>query len=182
MVIKHFIKKCYVQYLRRTLGGFGESSWASPFGTYLYHKKICIGDHVYIGKGAYMSASEGIRIGNGVVIGPELMVMGGDHGFDQVGRLIHQVTGGGENRPVLIEDDVWIGGRVTILKGVAIGEGAVIGAGSIVTKNVHPYTVNAGNPARKIRTRYSRAQLEAHLKIVKSRYSIGQLEHIYDPG
>jgi maltose O-acetyltransferase len=56
-------------------------------------------------------------------------------------------------RPIVIEDDVWIGARVTILGGVNIGTGAVIGAGSVVTKNVPPYAIVAGNPAKLIRYR-----------------------------
>ena len=156
MLIKQFIKSCYKMCLRRSWGKFGSSSWLSPFGTYLYKKNIQIGDHVYIGQGAHISASEGIRIGNGVVVGPELMVMGGDHRFDHVGLLLHQMTSGGENKPIVIEDDVWIGGRVTILKGVTIGEGAIIGAGSIVTKSISPYSIYTGNPARKIGVMFSK--------------------------
>lgn len=180
MSLKCFLKKCYMIYLAKSLGSFGESSWLSPFGTYLYKKNIQIGSHVYIGQGAHISASEGIRIGNGVAIGPELMVMGGDHRFDQVGLLIHQMTSGGENKPIVIEDDVWIGGRVTILKGVTIGEGAVIGAGSIVTKSIPPYSIFAGNPARRIGTRFSKEQLCEHLRLVQSRYSVEHLTHLYE--
>lgn len=58
-----------------------------------------------------------------------------------------------EPRPVLIEDDVWIGARVIILPGVKVGKGSVIGAGSVVTKDVMPYTVVGGNPARVLKGR-----------------------------
>lgn len=180
MYLKKILKDCYRLYLWMTLGKFGRSSWLSPFGTYLYKKKIHIGNHVYIGQKAHISASEGIRIGNGVVIGPALMVMGGDHRFDQVGFLIHQTDSGGENKSIVIEDDVWIGGRVTILKGVTIGEGTVIGAGSIVTKSIPPYSIYAGNPARKIGTRFSSEKLFEHLRLVQSRYSFEQLVYIYE--
>ena len=53
--------------------------------------------------------------------------------------------------PVIIEDKVWIGTRSIILKGVTVGEGAIVGAGSVVTKDVQPWTVVAGNPAQKIK-------------------------------
>ena len=58
-----------------------------------------------------------------------------------------------ESGTVVIEDDVWIGARVTILKDVTIGKGSIIGAASVVTKDVPPYSVVAGNPARLIRKR-----------------------------
>jgi len=60
-----------------------------------------------------------------------------------------------KNKPVIIDDDVWIGGRVIILPGIHIYEGSIIGAGSIVTKNVAPYTIVAGNPAKVINIRKS---------------------------
>ena len=58
-----------------------------------------------------------------------------------------------EPKPVVIEDDVWIGGRVTILPGVHIATGSIIGAGSVVTKNVEPYTIVGGNPAHFLKKR-----------------------------
>lgn len=180
MPVKKILKKCYRFYLSKSFGSFGESSWVSPFGTYLCKKNIHIGDHAYIGQCAHLSASEGIRFGNGVTIGPELMVMGGDHRFDNVGLLIHQMTSGGVNQPIVIEDDVWIGGRVTVLKGVTIGEGAVIGAGAIVTKSIPPYSIFAGNPARRIGTRFSKEKLGEHLRLVQSRYSAEQLSYLYE--
>ena len=127
--------------MRRRFGSLGESSYFSPFGTYLYCQKIHVADHVYVGPRAILSASEGIIFGRGVTAGPELIVMGGDHNFRKVGCFIRQSTTGGANKRVVIEDDVWIGARVTILKGVTIGEGTVVGAGSVVTKDVAPYTL-----------------------------------------
>ena len=56
-------------------------------------------------------------------------------------------------KPVIIEDDVWIGSRVTILPGVTIGEGSVIGASAVVAKSVPPYSVVVGNPAKIVKTR-----------------------------
>lgn len=61
--------------------------------------------------------------------------------------------GWADEKPVVIEDDVWIGLRVTILPGVTIGKGSVIGASAVVTKSVPPYSVVAGNPAKIVKTR-----------------------------
>jgi acetyltransferase-like isoleucine patch superfamily enzyme len=132
-----------------------------------------VGDNVYIGPRAYISASKGISIGNGVTIGPEFMVMGGDHNFRVVGLPIADAKSSGKNYPIIIEDDVWIGARVTVLKGVRLGEGAIVGAGSVVTRNVAAYSVSAGNPAKRIGDRFSPNDLSEHLKCVGSKYQIG---------
>ena len=102
--MKQLIKNIYLLWLKRRVGHLGENSYLSPFGSYLHAKKIFIGDNVYIGYRAIISASEGIQIGNGVVIGPEFMVMGGDHNFRKVGSLLHQVKTNGINKPILIEE------------------------------------------------------------------------------
>ena len=67
--------------------------------------------------------------------------------------------------PVRIEDNVWIGENVTICPGVTIGENSVIGAGAVVTKDVPPYAVVAGVPARLLRFRYSEEMIEALLRV-----------------
>lgn len=68
--------------------------------------------------------------------------------------------------PIIIEDDVWIGANAIILSGVTIGEGAIIGAGSVVTKNVEPYTIFAGNPAKKIKMRFTEDELLNHRQLL----------------
>jgi len=68
--------------------------------------------------------------------------------------------GWSEDRPVCIEDDVWIGSRVILLPGVRIGKGSIVGAGSVVTRDVEPYAIVAGNPARKIRSRIDTDTME----------------------
>jgi acetyltransferase-like isoleucine patch superfamily enzyme len=91
------------------------------------------------------------------------ILLGGNHRTDWVTTFPFSVLWEGfqnivghpsTNGDVIIENDVWIGTGVTILSGVTIGNGAVIGAGSIVTKNVDPYAIVAGNPARLIRKRF----------------------------
>ena len=67
---------------------------------------------------------------------------------------------------VTIEDDVWIGTNVTILKGVTIAKGSVIGAGSVVTKSTEPYSINAGNPCKKIKTRFTKEEIIEHEKLL----------------
>lgn len=85
-------------------------------------------------------------------MGPDVMIYPSSHLFEKKDLLIREQ--GYENpKQVIIEDDVWIGARVIILGGIRIKKGAVIGAGSVVTKDVEPFTVVAGAPARKIKER-----------------------------
>jgi maltose O-acetyltransferase len=93
-----------------------------------------------------------LKVGRDVMMGPYVVIIGDNHRFDNRDipmRLQGQVT----YPPVRIEDDVWIGARVTILPGITIGKGAIIGAGAVVTKDVPPLAISAGNPARVIRFR-----------------------------
>ena len=84
------------------------------------------------------------------------------------------------NLPITIENVIWIGARAIILKGVMIGEGAVIGAGSLlVTKDVLPYTINIGAASKPIKCRFGKKELTEHIKIVKSYYTIGEIEKIF---
>ena len=114
------------------------------------YSSIEIGDDVFIGSGALFHASESrITIGSKVMFGPGVAILGGDHNVSQIGRFMFDVTDKlpGNDRPVVIEDDVWIGARAIILKGVTIGENSVVAAGAVVTKSVPANVVVAGNPA-----------------------------------
>ena len=109
-----------------------------------------IGDHSGVGVNALISAS--VTIGNDVMMGPECMIFTSNHGMDDLTEPMWRQEFS-KPRPVVIEDDVWIGARVIILPGVRVGKGSVIGAGSVVTKDVEPYSIVGGNPARKIGSR-----------------------------
>jgi acetyltransferase-like isoleucine patch superfamily enzyme len=113
------------------------------------------------------------------MFGPEVMIIGGDINFTKAGYYMRFVKEGGINLPVTIEDDVWIGARTTILKGVNIGEGSIIGAASLVTKNIIPYTIKVGNPAKPIKTRFPKIKLQEHLRLVNSNYEYDELINIY---
>ncbi|MBK6912276.1 MAG: acyltransferase [Ignavibacteriales bacterium] len=113
------------------------------------------------------------------MFGPEVMIRGGDHNFSYVGKPMRQVKEGGINLPSTIEDDVWIGTRAIILKGVTIREGSVIGAGSIVSKDILPYSVSAGIPCKPIRCRFTGSDLEKHLSMVNSKYSLEEIISLY---
>ena len=93
-----------------------------------------------------------VKIGNDVMIGPEVAIYTHNHKHDEIDiPMIKQ--GYTENKPVYIEDNVWIGRRVLIMPGVCIGTGSIVAAGAVVTKNVEPYSIVGGNPAKIIKYR-----------------------------
>ena len=105
--------------------------------------RVTIGERCSIGDRSEIHAGGEVVIGQNVIIAWDCVIMDRDY---------HSVDGGKEIiRPVHIEDDVWVGCRSLVLKGVTIGRGAVVAAGSVVTKDVPPYTLVAGNPAVPIR-------------------------------
>ncbi len=92
-----------------------------------------------------------IKIGNNVRIAPNVMIISANHVFDNPDIPICKQ--GMNVKPITIEDDVWVAGRVNIMAGVTIGKGSVIGAGSVVTKDIPPYSVAVGVPAKVIKKR-----------------------------
>jgi acetyltransferase-like isoleucine patch superfamily enzyme len=110
-----------------------------------------LGEYTYIGPNAVMGASGGITIGCHVRIGPNLTITAENHRFDDPSLRIDQQ--GVTRQGVVIEDDCWIGGRATILDGVRIGCGSVVGAGAVVCESIPPFSVVVGVPARVIRER-----------------------------
>ena len=92
-----------------------------------------------------------IKVGNNVRIAPNVMIISANHVFDNPDIPICEQ--GMDVKPITIEDDVWVAGRVNIMAGVTIGKGSVIGAGSVVTKDIPPYSVAVGVPAKVIKTR-----------------------------
>jgi maltose O-acetyltransferase len=93
-----------------------------------------------------------LKVGKDVMMGPYVVIVGNSHQFSRF-DIPMRLQGYMEYQPVRIEDDVWIGARAIILPGLTIGRGAIIGAGSVVTKNVPPNAIVGGNPARIIKYR-----------------------------
>lgn len=113
--------------------------------------KLTIGDDVDLAKDVLLTVGEKVVIGNRVLVGYGTKILSSNHRIPpQLGRIFEA---GHERSSVVIGSDVWIGAGAVILPGVEIGEGAVIAAGSVVTKDVSAYTIVGGNPARFIRNR-----------------------------
>lgn len=123
------------------------------------HQSLRMGPYGYIGPGAVVPA--GVEMGKYVMIGPEFLITGDDHRFDIPGVAII-FSGRPTPTNCILEDDVWIGARVTILKGVRVGRGAVIATGAVVTRDVPPYMIVGGVPARPIRPRFDEAAQALH--------------------
>lgn len=121
-------------------------------GVYFWGEgSIEIGDHVTIGKDCIVYSRESITIGAHSSIAAQCYLIDSDHGFLSSEQYIWEQKM--NSIPIVIGEDVWIAANCTILKGVNIGDGAVIGAKSLVNKDVKSNTVVAGNPARVIKVR-----------------------------
>lgn len=110
---------------------------------------LVIGNNCGIGSFSFIGCQGGVYIGNDVIIGPSLKIFTENHNYDNPNVLIR--LQGTNRNSVVIEDNVWIGANVTILAGIRINKGAVIAAGSIVTKDVQQSALVAGVPAKYIR-------------------------------
>lgn len=111
--------------------------------------KVEIGDNSGIG---YNSRLGAVIIGNDVMMGPDVIIVSRNHQFYRL-DLPMRLQDNSEDNIVHISDDVWIGARSIILPGVSIGKGAIIAAGSIVTRDVPDYCIFGGNPAKLIKRR-----------------------------
>lgn len=136
------------QLLSRFLGKVGKNiTIRSPFSCD-YGYNIEVGDNFFANYNFIVLDGAKVTIGNNVFIAPNVALYTATHPLDK-GRRNEGLEFA---KPIIIEDDVWIGGGVQVCPGVRIGHGAVIGAGSVVTKDVPPNTVVAGNPAKVIKT------------------------------
>lgn len=134
-------------------------------------ENLSVGDGTSIPKGSTIYCTEApLTIGRKVIFGPRPTIITGDHRIDIVGKYIIDVTVNEKlpenDAPVVIEDDVWCGANVTILKGVTIGRGSVVAAGAVVTKSFPPYSIIGGVPAKLIKMRFTEEQIREHERLL----------------
>lgn len=152
---------------------FGKTSTFGRGTVFYAPNRMTIGENVYIGK--YCSLETDIEIGNDVLIGNNVGLIGKyDHDYSCLGKSIkdspwigdenYQFKGKGLK--IVIENDVWIGYGSIVVSGVHIGRGAIVAAGSVVLKDVAPYSIVAGNPAREISKRFTDDQIREHEKVL----------------
>jgi acetyltransferase-like isoleucine patch superfamily enzyme len=173
----HLIKRIRIKFLVSTI--WRKYSIGSHFhaglGTRLWARnELKIGNYFYMGHGSLIQAD--CIIGNYVMFGNNVAVVGKyDHNFQEIGkpiRLASQIRESsyhwkGERLMTTIGNDVWIGYGSIIMSGVNIGNGCIVAAGSIVTKDLEPYWIYAGVPAKKIRKRFETIEDEnTHISLL----------------
>ena len=156
-----------VYYYRGVLKSVGRGFRIGAGAVIVTPRSVSIWNDCFFGPGLYVSSSEDVDIGNGVMFGPQIMIIGGDHDFQTLGVPLRFAKNSGRSSPIVVENDVWIGARCTILKGVRIGTGSIIGAGSVLTRDIPAYSVAAGVPCRVIRPRFSEEELEQHRQMLQ---------------
>lgn len=133
--------------LRALLGKFGEGAWINQPFRCDYGRNIELGDHSFVNYGLTVLDVAKVVIGSRVQIAPNVSLYTAGHPVHPDSRN----SGYEYGLPITIGDNVWIGGSVAVLPGVTIGSNSVIGAGSVVTKDVPEWAVAAGNPCRVLR-------------------------------
>lgn len=146
------------------------SNFHAGRNVFLWSKNnITIGDNFYIGR--YSQIECDAIIGNNVIFANCVALVGRyDHHYQQIGtpiRLSSQIRDSdyqwkGIDSKVTIEDDVWVGYGAIIVSGVKIGRGSIIAAGSVVTKDIEPYSIVGGNPAKFIKFRFTSDEIKSH--------------------
>ena len=136
----------------KTIGSKGDETIVRPSASLANPENIYLGRRVHIQRNVYLWAGKKskITIGDNTIIGPGSFITSDNHGTKR-DQLIRDQQG--IEKDVTIGDDVWLGAYVIVLPGITIGNGAVVAAGSVVTKNVPEYTICAGVPARPIKAR-----------------------------
>ncbi|MEB8330284.1 CatB-related O-acetyltransferase [Flavobacteriaceae bacterium KMM 6897] len=120
-------------------------------------------EYAYIGPGAYIPPK--VTIGKYAMLAPNVSILGGDHIFtDPTTPIIF--SGRPEMPQTTIGEDAWIGANVSIMAGVTIGNGAIIAANAMVTKDIPEYSIYGGNPAKLIRMRFNEEEIVLHRKML----------------
>ena len=150
-----YFKSTMLAYCQSKFASFHEAAEFRPGAYAISCSKIRIGKRVVIRPQTMLFADtrengEGITIEHDVLIGSGVHIYTGNHAFDRTDLPIID-QGHSPSKPVVLKTGCWIGANATVLPGVVIGENAVVGAGSIVTRPVRAHSVVAGNPAREIR-------------------------------
>ena len=135
---------------------------------------IEIGSDVSIGENSlFMCTRANIKIGDHVMTGPRVTMITGGHRMDILGRYMTTIKNEEkaleDDQDIVLEGDNWIGANAVILKGVTIGKGSVIAAGAIVTKDVPPYQIWGGVPAKLIRNRFDEDTIKIHEKLLEEK-------------
>lgn len=133
--------------------GIGANTFFGPVEKYCgesYTPRIIIGNNTWVGENCSFAAINRVQIGNNVLFARHVHITDHNHGYEDINLPISKqklISKG----PVIIEDDCWLGFSCEILSGVHIGKHSIVAARAVVTKDVPPYSIVAGNPARVVK-------------------------------
>lgn len=173
MIKKLKLLRCKLLLARKKNITIGNNSTFGRGTVFWAPHEMKIGNNVYIGK--YCTIQADIEMGNNIEIANTVGLIGRyDHDYSKVGVSIKDAPWIGDahydfmglNQKINIDDDVWIGYGSVVFTGVHIHRGAIIAAGSIVTKDVPPYAIVAGNPAKIKGYRFTEEQIKEHERIL----------------
>lgn len=133
--------------MKQLFKNVGENVWIEPDFRCEFGKNITIGDNVYINFGCIILDCSEVTIGSHTLLGPNIGLYAANHSTDATERI----NGGCYGKPIHIGNNVWLGGDVKVLQGVTIGDNTIIGAGSIVTKDIPDNVIAVVNPCKVIR-------------------------------
>ena len=143
------LRYLFYRILFRRLGGFGYMMRGIQF---IHSYGISMGRNHHINTGCTFDGRGGLEIGENVLFGPNVVVVSSQHRWD-LSTTLPIIEQGHRKAKIEIGDDCWIGANAVVTPGVSLGEGTVVGAGSVVTTSTEPYSIVAGAPARVIGTR-----------------------------
>ena len=151
--IAYYFERKKLVKMFNTLKSVGKNVYVCEGTSFSGSKNISIGNHVWIGTNGKFAGEGGITLKDGVIISHNVEIWTSNHYFQ--GEDLRSIPYDKRfiYKPVIIEENVWIGSRVIVTPGVTIGEGAIVGAGAVVSKDVPSCAIVAGNPAKIIRYR-----------------------------
>lgn len=165
---KRGMRKFFVEPLiRKSFHAYGTNVRIPAGCSFTGCENITVGNNVFFGVNTRVLTTKArLNIGNYVMFGPGVTIVSGNHRTDVLGKYMCTITDADkraeDDQNVTIEDDVWIGANAIILKGVTIGKGSVIAAGSVVTKSFPPYSIIGGIPAKLLKPRFTEEEIKQH--------------------
>ena len=172
--ITDFCRRCSLYYnqhfaaktLKNRFASCGENVTVSRRFCVAGPENISVGSDVYINENVtFFSSDAKIRLGNKILISPNVSFITGNHRTDVIGAYMYDVKEKEDRNDmdIVVEDDVWIGTGAILLKGTTIGRGSVIGAGCVLgSVTVPPYSICLGNPGRVVKKRFTPEQIQEH--------------------